>query len=99
MLIADVALDPYTYGRWNSHKWKVDNDSTPNSLAEMSLNLAKSGADILAPSDMMDGRIGVIRESLERRPLRYNFVSYSKVCQIFMALSEMQWLKAKEGYI
>lgn len=68
VLIADVALDPYTSSGHDGIviNGSVDNDLTLNSLAEMSLNLAKSGADILAPSDMMDGRIGVIRESLEQ---------------------------------
>lgn len=68
VLIADVALDPYTSGGHDGVviNGSVDNDLTLNSLAEMSLNLASSGADILAPSDMMDGRIGVIRESLEQ---------------------------------
>ena len=68
VLIADVALDPYTSSGHDGIviNGNVDNDLTLNSLAEMSLNLAKSGADILAPSDMMDGRIGVIRESLEQ---------------------------------
>ena len=68
VLIADVALDPYTSSGHDGVviNGSVDNDLTLNSLAEMSLNLAKSGADILAPSDMMDGRIGAIRESLEQ---------------------------------
>ena len=68
VLIADVALDPYTSSGHDGVviNGSVDNDLTLNSLAEMSLNLASSGADILAPSDMMDGRIGVIRESLEQ---------------------------------
>ena len=68
VLIADVALDPYTSSGHDGVviNGSVDNDLTLNSLAEMSLNLANSGADILAPSDMMDGRIGVIRECLEQ---------------------------------
>ena len=68
VLIADVALDPYTSSGHDGVviNGSVDNDLTLNSLAEMSLNLASSGADILAPSDMMDGRIGAIRESLEQ---------------------------------
>ena len=68
VLIADVALDPYTSSGHDGIviNGSVDNDLTLNSLAEMSLNLANSGADILAPSDMMDGRIGVIRECLEQ---------------------------------
>ena len=68
MLVLDVALDPYNS---NGHDGividgKVDNDVTLDALKKMSINLANAGADILAPSDMMDGRIGVIREELEK---------------------------------
>lgn len=66
-IIADVALDPYT-----SHGHDgiivddyVDNDSTIDALVKQSLLLANAGADIIAPSDMMDGRIKFIREGLE----------------------------------
>ena len=67
VIIADVALDPYTsHGHdgllINNY---VDNDATVESLVSQSLILAASGADIIAPSDMMDGRIGKIREALE----------------------------------
>ena len=67
IIIADVALDPYTsHGHdgllINNY---VDNDATVESLVSQSLILAASGADIIAPSDMMDGRIGKIREALE----------------------------------
>ena len=67
IIIADVALDPYT-----SHGHDgiivddyVDNDSTIEALVKQSLLLANAGADIIAPSDMMDGRIKFIREGLE----------------------------------
>ena len=43
----------------------VDNDLTLDALKSQSLLLAESGADIIAPSDMMDGRIGIIRKALE----------------------------------
>ena len=66
-IIADVALDPYT-----SHGHDgiiiddyVDNDSTIDALVKQSLVLANAGADIVAPSDMMDGRIKFIRAGLE----------------------------------
>ena len=67
VIIADVALDPYTsHGHdgllINNY---VDNDATLESLVSQSLILAASGADIIAPSDMMDGRIGKIRKALE----------------------------------
>ena len=67
LVIADVALDPYTdHGHDGLLKDNyVDNDLTLDILKSQSLILAESGADILAPSDMMDGRIGIIREALE----------------------------------
>tara|TARA_B100000945_G_scaffold46711_1_gene32421 strand:+ start:6691 stop:7530 length:840 start_codon:yes stop_codon:yes gene_type:complete len=67
VVITDVALDPYTASGHDGVilDGKVDNDLTLESLMQMSVNLASSGADILAPSDMMDGRIGKIRDSLE----------------------------------
>ena len=65
--IADVALDPYTD---HGHDGilldsKIDNDQTLKLLQDQALLLAQSGADVLAPSDMMDGRVAVIRDILE----------------------------------
>ena len=67
IVITDVALDPYSiYGHDGIVKDnKILNDSTNDVLAKMALSHAKSGADIIAPSDMMDGRILKIREILE----------------------------------
>ena len=72
ILIADVALDPYTD---HGHDGilvnnKVANDETVEVLIEQSILLAEAGADIIAPSDMMDGRIGLIRDSLEKQNLK-----------------------------
>ena len=67
-VIADVALDPYTsHGQDGlvDDAGLVINDATVAVLAEQAVLLARSGADIVAPSDMMDGRIGAIREALE----------------------------------
>lgn len=67
-VIADVALDPYTsHGHDGilNNRDEVDNDATVNILVKQSLILADAGADALAPSDMMDGRIGAIRDALE----------------------------------
>ena len=66
-LIADVALDPYTS---HGHDGLMDedrilNDETVEVLIKQSLNQVRAGADIIAPSDMMDGRIGAIREGLD----------------------------------
>ena len=68
LVIADVALDPYTDHGHDGvlEKDKILNDQTLDVLAEQSLVLAEAGADIIAPSDMMDGRIGKIREVLEK---------------------------------
>ena len=72
ILIADVALDPYTD---HGHDGilinnEVANDETIEVLIEQSILLAEAGADIIAPSDMMDGRIGLIRDSLEKQNLK-----------------------------
>ena len=67
-VLTDVALDPYTShgqdGLVDAGGY-VRNDATVEVLVGQSLNQAKAGADIIAPSDMMDGRIGAIREALE----------------------------------
>jgi len=67
-VVCDVALDPYTD---HGHDGVVErgcvvNDATVERLVEQSLLLARAGADVLAPSDMMDGRVGAIRTALER---------------------------------
>lgn len=67
-ILTDVALDPYTA---HGHDGLVDqagyvrNDATVEVLVGQALNQAAAGADIVAPSDMMDGRIGIIRTALE----------------------------------
>ncbi|QDK34360.1 porphobilinogen synthase [Sphingomonas sp. IC081] len=67
-LLTDVALDPYTsHGQDGllGEDGYVLNDETIAVLVGQSLNQARAGADIIAPSDMMDGRIGAIRDALE----------------------------------
>lgn len=66
-IIADVALDPYTSHGQDGivEDGKISNDATLEKLCEQALVMAKAGCDIVAPSDMMDGRIGAIRETLE----------------------------------
>ena len=67
-VLTDVALDPYTS---HGHDGLLDdtgyvlNDETAEVLVGQALNQAAAGADIIAPSDMMDGRVGLIREALE----------------------------------
>ncbi|QPQ55374.1 porphobilinogen synthase [Allosphingosinicella flava] len=68
-ILTDVALDPYTA---NGHDGLVDeagyvlNDETSKVLVEQALVQARAGADVVAPSDMMDGRVGAIRSALEQ---------------------------------
>ena len=68
VIFTDIALDPYTThghdGLLNNVGY-VENDLTINALVKQSLNQVSAGADGICPSDMMDGRIKVIRESLE----------------------------------
>jgi porphobilinogen synthase len=66
-LIGDVALDPYTSHGHDGllEGEEIVNDASVEILAEQALVLAEAGFDILAPSDMMDGRIGAIRAALE----------------------------------
>jgi porphobilinogen synthase len=66
-VICDVALDPYTS---HGHDGliigdEIANDATLEALAEQALNQVRAGCDVIAPSDMMDGRIGAIRRMLE----------------------------------
>ena len=73
LVMTDVALDPYSsYGHDGIvENGKILNDETAEILAEMSISHAQAGADFVAPSDMMDGRILTIREALEEEEL-YN---------------------------
>jgi porphobilinogen synthase len=67
-ILTDVALDPYTshgHDGLTDERGRVHNDRTTPILAEQALVQARAGADIVAPSDMMDGRVGVIRAALE----------------------------------
>lgn len=67
-VITDVALDPFTtHGQDGiiDEQGYVQNDITTEALVRQALSHARAGADIVAPSDMMDGRVGAIREALE----------------------------------
>ncbi len=67
-VITDIALDPYSPhghdGLMNDEGY-IMNDETVDALVRQALSHAEAGADVVAPSDMMDGRIGAIREALE----------------------------------
>mgnify|MGYP000117601533 CR=1 FL=1 len=69
-ILADIALDPYTThghdGLLTEDGQDVDNDATLEILCRMACLNAAAGADFVAPSDMMDGRIGAIREALDQ---------------------------------
>ncbi len=67
-IMTDVALDPYSsYGHDGIvENNEIVNDATVEALVKMSLSHAEAGADMVAPSDMMDGRIGAIREAFEK---------------------------------
>ena len=79
-IMCDVALDPYT-----SHghdgiitKDKINNDETVKILVKQALLQAKMGCDVIAPSDMMDGRVGVIRKALDKNKFQdVSIVSYA----------------------
>lgn len=67
-VISDVALDPYTKHAHDGlvgEKGEILNDETIDCLVKMALCQAKAGIDIVAPSDMMDGRVGAIRDALD----------------------------------
>ena len=86
-IMCDVALDPFTNhghdGVLNS-AGAVDNDETVFILTEYSMMLAQAGCQILAPSDMMDGRVGEIRKSLEKERIVDTIIfSYTKFLSSF----------------
>jgi porphobilinogen synthase len=69
VVITDVCLCGYTsHGHCGIvHKGEIDNDATLEVLAQVAVSHAEAGADMVAPSDMMDGRVGAIREALDDR--------------------------------
>lgn len=80
VIVGDVCLCQYTShghcGKLCGHE--VDNDATLPLLAKVALSQAEAGADIIAPSDMMDGRIAVIRKTLDENDLsRVSIMSYA----------------------
>ena len=81
-IIVDVALDPFTShghdGVLKEDGMDVDNDRTVHVLAQMACMLADAGADWVAPSDMMDGRVAAIREVLDQNGhTEVSILSYS----------------------
>ncbi len=80
VIMPDVALDPYSiYGHDGIiTNGQIDNDATNEALAKMAVSHAEVGADIVAPSDMMDARVSVIRKALEENGFHnVGILSYS----------------------
>ena len=109
-VITDIALDPYTsHGQDGliDKKGNILNDETVDLLVKQALCHAKAGADIVAPSDMMDGRVGKIRKALEKNNfINTKILSYSaKYASSFygpfreaVGSSEKLGLSSKETY-
>ena len=79
-IMCDVALDPYTSHGHDGIVFKneIDNDRTLKLLVKQALLQAKMGCDIIAPSDMMDGRIGKIRKALDKNNFKnVSILSYA----------------------
>ncbi len=79
-VICDVALDPYTTHGQDGivRKGKVINDKTVEVLCQQAFVQARAGCDVIAPSDMMDGRIGAIRKALDAEGLQdVSLLAYS----------------------
>jgi porphobilinogen synthase len=81
-VITDLALDPYTLhghdGLFDEQAGDLVNDATVEILAEMAVLAAEAGADFVAPSDMMDGRVGAIRAALDDNSFeKTNIMAYS----------------------
>lgn len=81
VLISDLAFDPYTTSGHDGvldSKGLVDNDQTVALLAKMAIVHAEAGIDIVAPSDMMDGRVGEIRKALDEKNFTWvSILSYT----------------------
>ena len=80
VIMTDIALDPFSsYGHDGIVEGEeIVNDATVEVLAKMSVSHAQAGADFVAPSDMMDGRIGAIRKALEENGFtKTGIISYS----------------------
>ncbi|MBI3211774.1 MAG: porphobilinogen synthase [Simkania negevensis] len=80
-LIADIALDPFTSHGHDGiigERGEVENDLTVEALCKQALLYARAGADVVAPSDMMDGRVEAIRKSLDEEGFSYvSILSYT----------------------
>jgi porphobilinogen synthase len=87
-VITDVAMDPYSsdgHDGYVNERGEIDNDRTLGILAAMAVAQAEAGADLVAPSDMMDGRVGAIRAALDAAGhAQTGLLAYSaKYCSAF----------------
>ena len=99
-VITDVALDPYTtHGQDGiiDAQGYVLNDESVTVLVRQALSHAEAGADMVAPSDMMDGRVGAIRAALEAKGFVHTrILAYSaKYASSFYAPSAMRWVQPR----
>ena len=81
-IVCDVALDPYTdhgHDGMLDEQGRIVNDGTVDKLVQQARILAAAGCDIIAPSDMMDGRVGAIRSMLETDG--YADIDYFVLCR------------------
>src|SRR5690606_27998819 len=90
VLMTDVAMDPYSSDGHDGivENGKIINDKTLTILGKMSVAQAQAGADIIGPSDMMDGRVGFIRQELDRNDFQeVSIMSYTaKYASAFYSL-------------
>ncbi|MBE9465768.1 porphobilinogen synthase [Dyadobacter subterraneus] len=80
VIMTDIAMDPYSSDGHDGlvENGEIVNDATVEILAKMGIAQAKAGADILGPSDMMDGRIGYLRDTIDREGFtNVSIMSYS----------------------
>ena len=97
VVITDVALDPYTThghdGLLSDDGAVILNDESVEVLAKMAVLQAEAGVDLVAPSDMMDGRVGEIREALDDHgQINTGILAYSaKFASAFYGPFEMLW--------
>ena len=93
-IMCDVALDPYTKHGHDGifKKNKILNDETNSILVEQALIQSKAGCDVIAPSDMMDGRVSKIRKALDKNNFQnVQIISYAiKYASSFTVLLGMQ---------
>lgn len=81
LVMADIALDPFTdhgHDGITDERGVIVNDATVKILSEMALRAAEAGCDVVSPSDMMDGRIGYIRKTLDQEGFQHtSILSYA----------------------